>query len=190
FTGLYGFWGIILAHVFYNFTFCLRLTGEAWERINPALHEASALLGAGPFYTWRRITLPLLAPTLLYLFLLVFLYSFLSFTVVLVLGGYLYQTFEVLIYIEYNNKLRFTHASMLAAVQMLLLTGILALQRWTQRLVQRQSGEPGPLPPLQPRRQLVKTALFLFYLAGSLLFFFMPLFFVLLRSFKHRGQPD
>ena len=116
FTGLYGFWGIILAHVFYNFTFCLRLTGEAWERINPALHEASALLGAGPFYTWRRVTLPLLAPTLLYLFLLVFLYSFLSFTVVLVLGGYLYKTFEVLIYIEYSSRLRFARAALIAIV--------------------------------------------------------------------------
>lgn len=190
FTGLYGYKGIVLAHVFYNFAFCLRMLGERWERISPKLEEASAVLGAGRLTTWRRVILPLLVPTIGYLGVLVFLYSFLSFTVVLVLGGYLYQTFEVLIYIEYNNKLRFTHASMLAAVQMLLLTGILALQRWTQRLVQRQSGEPGPLPPLQPRRQLVKTALFLFYLAGSLLFFFMPLFFVLLRSFKHRGQPD
>ncbi|NLM37212.1 MAG: iron ABC transporter permease [Firmicutes bacterium] len=190
FTGLYGYKGIVLTHVFYNFAFCLRMLGERWERISPKLEEASAVLGAGRLTTWRRVILPLLVPTIGYLGLLVFLYSFLSFTVVLVLGGYLYQTFEVLIYIEYNNKLRFTQASMLAGVQMLLLAGILALQRWTQRLVQRQSGEFSPLPPLQPRKHPVKTALFLFYLAGSLLFFFLPLLFVLARSFKRRGLPD
>ena len=190
FTGLYGYKGIILAHVFYNFAFCLRMLGERWERISPKLEEASAVLGAERLTTWRRVILPLLAPTIGYLGVLVFLYSFLSFTVVLVLGGYLYQTFEVLIYIEYNNKLRFTQASMLAGVQMFLLTGILALQRLTQRLVQRQSGEISPLPPLQPKREPVKTGFFLFYLAGSLLFFFMPLFFVLFRSFKNRGLPD
>ncbi|NLC53754.1 MAG: iron ABC transporter permease [Firmicutes bacterium] len=190
FTGLYGYKGIVLAHVFYNFAFCLRMLGERWERISPKLEEASAVLGAGRLTTWRRVILPLLVPTIGYLGVLVFLYAFLSFTVVLVLGGYLYQTFEVLIYIEYNNKLRFTHASMLAGVQMVLLTGILALQRWAQRLVQRQSGEISTLPSLQPKRQPVKTAFFLFYLAGSLLFFFLPLFFILFRSFKKRGMPD
>ena len=166
------------------------MLGERWERISPKLEEASAVLGAGRLTTWRRVILPLLVPTIGYLGVLVFLYAFLSFTVVLVLGGYLYQTFEVLIYIEYNNKLRFTHASMLAGVQMVLLTGILALQRWAQRLVQRQSGEISTLPSLQPKRQPVKTAFFLFYLAGSLLFFFLPLFFILFRSFKKRGMPD
>ncbi|MBA2133756.1 ABC transporter permease [Capillibacterium thermochitinicola] len=190
FTGLYGYKGIVLAHVFYNFAFCLRMLGERWERISPKLEEASTALGAGRMITWRRVILPLLVPTIGYLGILVFLYSFLSFTVVLVLGGYLYQTFEVLIYIEYNNKLRFTHASMLAGVQMLLLAGVLALQRWTQRLAQRESGELSPLPPLQLKKYPVKTVLFLFYLAGSLLFFFMPLFFVLFRSFKKRGLPD
>ena len=190
FTGLYGYKGIILAHVFYNFAFCLRMLGERWERISPKLEEASAVLGAGRFATWWRVILPLLAPTIGYLGVLVFLYSFLSFTVVLVLGGYLYQTFEVLIYIEYNNKLRFAQASMLAVVQIFLLTGIIALQRWTQRLVQRQSGEVNLLPPLRPRKQPVATGIFLCYLAGSLLFFFMPLFFVLYRSFKKRGLPD
>lgn len=187
FTGLYGYKGIVLTHVFYNFAFCLRMLGERWERISPKLEEASAVLGAGRLTTWRRVILPLLAPTIGYLGILVFLYSFLSFTVVLVLGGYLYQTFEVLIYIEYNNKLRFTQAAMLAGVQMLLLAGILSLQRWTQRLLQRQSGEVSPLPPLRPQAEAVKTGLFLLYLGVSLLFFFLPLLFVLVRSFKKRG---
>jgi thiamine transport system permease protein len=189
FTGLYGFWGIILAHVFYNFTFCLRLTGEAWERINPALHEASALLGAGPFYTWRRVTLPLLAPTLLYLFLLVFLYSFLSFTVVLVLGGYLYKTFEVLIYIEYSSRLRFARAALIAIVQLLLLAGLLYLQALTGRRLRRGGLFTGTLPTLRFRQYPGRTILFLLYLAFVGFFFFSPLAAIVVRSFFSRGLP-
>ena len=189
FTGLYGFWGIILAHVFYNFTFCLRLTGEAWERINPVLPEASALLGAGPFMTWRRVTLPLLAPTLLYLFLLVFLYSFLSFTVVLVLGGYLYKTFEVLIYIEYNSRLRFDRAALIAIVQLILLAGILYLQTLSGRRLRREGLFAGTLPSLNIRSYPGRTILFLLYLVLVCLFFLSPLAAVVTRSFFARGLP-
>ncbi|HEY8392997.1 MAG TPA: iron ABC transporter permease [Capillibacterium sp.] len=190
FTGLYGFNGIVLTHVFYNFGFCLRMLSERWERISPQLEEASAVLGAGRLTTWCRVILPLLAPTIGYLGALVFLYSFLSFTVVLVLGGYLYQTFEVLIYIEYNNKLRFQQAAQLAAVQMLILAVILTFQRWTQHLADRPTGAASPLPQWRLKKQRAGWIFFLFYLGGSLFFFFLPLFFVLLRSFKERGRPE
>lgn len=190
FTGLYGYKGIVLTHVFYNFAFCLRTLGERWERISPQLEEASAVLGASPLRTWRRVVLPLLAPTIGDVGVLVFLYSFLSFTVVLVLGGYLYQTFEVLIYIEYNTKLNMGRASMLAVVQMALLAVVLSLKRWTQRLAQRHGGAASPLPSLQPRKQPGRTAYLLIYLGASLLFFLFPLFFVLIRSFKQRGLPE
>ncbi len=190
FTELYGFKGIVLTHVFYNFSFCLRMLGERWERISLQLEEASAALGAGRFTTWWRVIFPLLAPTIGYLGALVFLYSFLSFTVVLVLGGYFYQTFEVLIYIEYNHRLRFHQASMLAAVQMIILAVLLTFQRWTQRLGDQPSGTVSPLPLWQPKKQVIGGIFFFFYLGGSLLFFFLPLFFVLIRSLKERGQPE
>jgi thiamine transport system permease protein len=190
FTGLYGFKGIVLTHVFYNFSFCLRILGERWERIDPRFEDASFMLGAGKIKTWWRVTLPLLLPTIGYLFTLVFLYSFLSFTVVLVLGGYLYRTFEVLIYIEYNNKLNFDRASLLAGVQLLLLAGVLYLQNWTGKLSQRQTGTPGALPKLNSKKQVGTFILFILYLIIAILFFTLPIILVLIRSFKSRGQPS
>ena len=190
FTGLYGFKGIVLTHVFFNFSFCLRILGERWERIDPKLEDASFMLGAGKIKTWWRVTLPLLLPTIGYLFTLVFLYSFLSFTAVLVLGGYLYQTFEVLIYIEYNNKLNFNRASLLAAIQLLLLAGVLYLQNWTGKLSQRQTGTPGDLPALNPRKQPGTVILFILYFIVAILFFTLPIILVLIRSFKSRGQSS
>ena len=188
FTELYGFKGIVLVHVFYNFSFCLRMLGERWERLNPRLEEASLMLGASKFETWFRIILPLLLPTVGYLFTLVFLYSFLSFTVVLVLGGYLYQTFEVLIYIEYNHKLNFDRASMLAGLQLLFLAGVLAVQNWTGRNARRYSGELSYLPPLSLKRHRCRALFFLVYLVATLLFFVLPLLLVSIRSFQQRGQ--
>ncbi len=189
FSGLYGFKGIVLTHVFYNFSFCLRMLGERWERLSPKLEEASITLGAGKLETWWRVTFPLLLPTIGYLFTLVFLYSFLSFTVVLVLGGYLYQTFEVLIYIEYNHKLNFDRASLLATCQLLLLAGVLSLQSWTGRIAQRQTGVASPLPTLKLKKQPQAVLFFLLYLALALIFFILPILLVLIRSFKSRGLP-
>ena len=70
-----------------------------------------------------RSSLPLLLPTVGH-----FIYpGFSLFTSKLlrslVLGVYLYQTLEVLIYIEYNHKLNFDCASMLRGLQLLFLAG-------------------------------------------------------------------
>jgi thiamine transport system permease protein len=190
FTGLYGFWGIILSHIFYNFSFCLRLLGESWERIDPKLPEASATLGASKVETFCRVTLPLLLPTLVYLFILVFLYSFLSFTVVLVLGGFIYKTFEVLIYIEYNSKLHFDRAALIAGVQMLLLGGFLYLQSFVGRKIQRQAVFCRTLPRLTWGKNPPVVTVALCYISLMAFFFLTPLVSVLVRSFRERALPE
>jgi thiamine transport system permease protein len=181
---LYSFWGIVLANVFYNFAFCLRLLGERWEKIDPRLSEASQLHGAGALETWLRVVWPLLRPTAAYLFTMVFLYSFLSFTVVLILGGYLYKTFEVLIYIEFNSKLNLSGAATIAALQMLLLAGVLLIQGMLARSAAAYSNFQAERPALSFRRQPLATVLFLTYLATITLFFMSPLIAVIARSFQ------
>lgn len=187
FTGLYGFWGIILANVFYNFSFCIRVLGESWERIDPNLKEASAVLGCSRWHTFWGVTFPLLAPTLSYLFLLVFLYSFLSFTVVLVLGGYLYKTFEVLIYIEYNSKLNFNRATMIAGLQMAILAGVLFLQNWLGRRIRISGGLGRVLPKLSWSKRPWQSLIVLLYALSAGLFLAGPLGAIVVRSFKRRG---
>lgn len=190
FTGLYGFWGIVLANVFYNFSFCIRVLGESWERIDPKLAEASVVLGGSRRCTFWGVTFPLLAPTVSYLFLLIFLYSFLSFTVVLVLGGYLFKTFEVLIYIEYNSKLNFDRATMIAALQMALLAVLLYLQNWFSRRIRITGGHGRELPKLSWRNKPWSSLSFSVYAlsAGSLLA--GPLGALTFRSIKRRGLPE
>jgi thiamine transport system permease protein len=129
FSGLYGWAGIILAHVFYNFPLCVRMIGESWERIDPAFLEAADVLGSRRWDRLGRVTMPLLAPSIMYSFLMAFVYSYLSFTVVLVLGGYLYRTFEVLIYVTLNHKMDLNSTQMIAMTQLILLSGIMVVIR-------------------------------------------------------------
>lgn len=190
FTGLYGFSGIVLANVFYNLTFCLRVLGESWERLDPRIEEASRVLGTGPAATWFRLTLPLLMPNLIYLFLMVFIFSFLSFTIVLVLGGYLYKTFEVLIYIEYNGRFRFDQAVAIAWVQALILAGVLYIQSIWGRRSDSRSRLKTELPPLDLRHHPCRAIIWTVYLLGLGAFFLIPLGSIFVRSFHELGLPE
>lgn len=91
-------WFILMAHVFYNYTVVLRIVGGFWSRLERSLGEAAQMLGASPWQTFRKITLPLLRPAILAAGLLVFIFCFSSFGVILILGGPRFATIEVEIY--------------------------------------------------------------------------------------------
>ena len=84
---IYGLPGIVMAQVlsFAPVTFLVLL--GAVQAINPTVEEASKTLGAGPFNTFRNITLPLLRPGLAAAFLLAFIESLADFGNPLILGG-------------------------------------------------------------------------------------------------------
>ena len=89
---------ILAAHVFFNVAVVVRTVSTLWSRIDPRLLEAAQVLGASGWSVFRRITLPLLRPALAAAASIVFLFTFTSFGVVLILGGFEYATLEVEIY--------------------------------------------------------------------------------------------
>jgi putative spermidine/putrescine transport system permease protein len=54
--------GLIFGHTAVCVPFVLRNSIAALSQLNPAMQEASESLGAGRLYTFRRVTLPLIAP--------------------------------------------------------------------------------------------------------------------------------
>jgi len=54
--------GLTLGHIAVCVPFVLRNSIAALTQLNPAMLEASESLGAGRLYTFRRVTLPLIAP--------------------------------------------------------------------------------------------------------------------------------
>lgn len=116
-------WAVLAAHVFYNATIVIRIVGNAWSGMDVRLVDASRSLGASPFRTLLKVSLPLLRPAILAAGLLVFLFDFTSYGVILLLGGPRFATLEVEIYIQALQMLNLPAASLLSVIQLLCTLG-------------------------------------------------------------------
>jgi iron(III) transport system permease protein len=83
---IYGFLGIIAVETMYLFPFVFIQVCGALERMDPTLEESARISGAGLFTITRRITIPLIMPSILAGALLVALYSLAHFGVPAILG--------------------------------------------------------------------------------------------------------
>ncbi len=119
---LYGFSGIILAHVFYNFPIVMRFVSDSWENLDVKMKETAKTLGAGKKQVFFNITLKQLMPSILASALLVFIFCFMSFAIVISLGGIQFSTLEVEIYRQITRNLNFGTASILALFQFIFLS--------------------------------------------------------------------
>ena len=83
---IYGYWGIIAVETMYLFPFVFIQVSGALERMDPTLEESARISGAGLFAITRKITIPLVMPSILAGALLVALYSLAHFGVPAILG--------------------------------------------------------------------------------------------------------
>ena len=125
---------ILAAHVFFNVAVVVRTVSTLWSRIDPRLMEAARVLGATNWQVFRTITFPLLRPAIAAAASIVFLFTFTSFGVVLILGGFSYATLEVEIYRQAVDLFDLPLAASLAVVQLLGVTGALY---WYSRYQER-----------------------------------------------------
>jgi len=125
---------ILIAHVFYNYAVVLRIVGGVWSQIDPRLEDAARVLGASRWAAFRMVTLPLLRPAIASAASIVFLFTFTSFGVILLLGGAQFSTLEVEIYRQTAELLDLRTAAVLALLQMTALVVLLFLySRYQQR---------------------------------------------------------
>jgi thiamine transport system permease protein len=175
---------ILLAHAFFNVAVVTRIVGTYWAALDPRAAEAAAVLGAGPLRRLREVTLSLLAPSLAAAAAIVFLFSFTSFGVVLILGGPRYTTLEAEIYNQAVRAFDLHAAAVLSLVQLacVALTVAVAMRLERRLAVQR------PLRPdedaLRPPRTLGEKALVVGTLCGLAVFLGLPLAAVVERSLR------
>jgi thiamine transport system permease protein len=125
---------IVAAHVFYNYAIVLRLVGGVWASLDPRLEDAARVLGASRWQAFGRVTLPLLRPAMASAASIVFLFSFTSFGVILLLGGAQFATLEVEIYRQTAELLNLRTAAVLSLLQMSALVVLLFVySRYQQR---------------------------------------------------------
>lgn len=128
-------WAILIAHVFFNYAVVVRAVGSYWGGLDHRLEEAARALGAGPWAAFREVTLPRLRPAITSAAAIVFLFSFTSFGVVLILGGPRRATLETEIYRQAVSRADLETAAALAVVQ---LVAVLALVVVSTRLERRR----------------------------------------------------
>jgi thiamine transport system permease protein len=177
-------WIILLAHVFYNYSVALRLITTYWQNLNPNLAGAAQLLGASPRRVFWHVTLPLLQPALLAAAVLVFIFTFTSFGVILILGGPRFATLEVEIYRQAVNLFNLPVAAALSLWQ-ILFTFVLM---WFYTRSQARLTRPQELRAQQATERPLRTWRERLFVAGNLLFIGLllgtPLLALLGRSFS------
>ncbi|MTV25455.1 iron ABC transporter permease [Nitriliruptoraceae bacterium ZYF776] len=109
---------ILIAHVFFNYAVVVRTVGGLWAHLDPRLEDAARTLGASRWQVVREVSLPLLRPAIVSVSAIVFLFTFTSFGVILLLGGPGVATLEVEIHRATTQLLDLRLASVLALLQL------------------------------------------------------------------------
>jgi thiamine transport system permease protein len=129
---------ILIAHVFFNYAVVVRTVGGLWAHLDPRLEDAARVLGASRWRTFREVSWPLLRPAVAAASAIVFLFTFTSFGVVLILGGPTRATIEVEIHRATVQLLDLPLASVLALLQLLAVVTTLVVYGRLQRRVTPQ----------------------------------------------------
>ena len=120
-------WAIIAAHVFFNVAIVTRSVGGYWSQLDDRPEDAARTLGAGPVQTFWSVTLPRLRPALLSSGAIVFLFSFTSFGVILILGGLRRVTIETEIWRYATQRTDFETAATLGLIQLVVVLATLVV---------------------------------------------------------------
>ncbi len=130
---------ILIAHVVFNVSVVVRVVGVYWRAMDRRPNEAAAVLGSTPLSVFWRVTLPRLRPPLVAASAVVFLFTFTSFGVIVILGGLSRSTLETEIYRYAITRNDFSAAALLAVVQAVAV-GVLA---YLNQRLQRRVGVNG-----------------------------------------------
>ncbi len=108
---------ILIVHVFYNYAIALRMITGYWANQSLHIEEAAQVLGASGKDLWLSIRLPMLRPAIMAASVLVFIFTFTSFGVILILGDLQFMTLEVQIFYQAQNIFNLPLAAALSLVQ-------------------------------------------------------------------------
>lgn len=180
---------ILLAHVYFNIAVVIRLVGGYWANLNPRLNEAARVLGASPRRAFFEVTLPTLRPPIASASIIIFLFTFTSFGVILILGGPLFSTIETEIYRQYVTFLRPEIAAVLSLLQIVFTFILISLYAsWQRKAAVPVDFRPKESNLKQPQSRGQRILLWVMVITLSL-FMLSPMIALVLGSIMNRdGQ--
>lgn len=172
---------ILIVHVFYNYAIALRMIAGYWANQSLRLEEAARVLGCSGWRLWWEIRLPILRPAIIAASVLVFIFSFTSFGIVLILGGIQFATLEVQIYYQALNIFNLPLAAALSLVQI----GVMFLMMIFYTRLQKNIASDYQSAQQVARKPKTSSEWLMLILNLLLMLFllFAPLFALIWRSF-------
>lgn len=128
---------ILLVHAYSMYVYFYLFTRAGLSRLDAALLEAAASLGAGRTRTLFRVTLPLLRPALVSAALLTFMTSLASFSAPYLFGGGFRVMTTQIVASKLNGEVH------LAQVETVMLAALALLGLWAMRRSDRNAGATG-----------------------------------------------
>lgn len=181
-----GLAAIFVAHVYLNVAIVLRMVGSFWGQLDRRQEQAAAALGASPARVLWSVTLPRLMPVILASASIVYLFTFTSFGVVLLLGEFGQATVEVEIQRQVLFLFDLPLGAALSIVQIAMVMVLLLVQsRLTAKLTREQGmmlNQRLPRPTTARGRLAVGS-----FIVASLLFLVGPMLLVLERALQNSG---
>lgn len=139
---------ILLVHAYSMYVYFYLFTRAGLARLDAALLEAAASLGAGRVRTLFRVTLPLLRPALVSAALLTFMTSLASFSAPYLFGGGFRVMTTQIVASKLNGEVH------LAQVETVMLAALALLGLWALRRADRAAGATGVRGVAPARRHL------------------------------------
>ena len=141
---IFGFPGAWLTLTLLSYPYVLLPVQASLRRLDPSLEEASRTLGNGTWTTFRRVTLPVLRPSIAVGALLVGLYTLSDFGAVSLLR---YETFTWAIYVQYESAFDRTLAATLSLLLVVVALGLLLAETVSRPSAGYYSVGSGVPPP-------------------------------------------
>ena len=130
-----AFWVVLLLYLWKNIGYGIILMVSGLTQIPLDYYEAAKVDGAGAFYRLRKITLPLMSPTIMFVTIFAIMFAFKAFREAYALAGdYPDKSIYMLQHYMSNNfaQLNYTRLSVAAVMTFLVIVGIVWLLFWEQ----------------------------------------------------------
>ena len=176
---------IISAHVFFNVAVVVRTVGGYWSQLARDDEHAARTLGTTWSQTFLRVTLRRLKPALLAAGSIVFLFTFTSFGIVLILGGARERTIETEIFRFAVSRTDFATAAVLSILQLLVVGLLVAANLRLRSRLQR--GDRLSVDRRRPISSIRDTGLVGVTVLVTLLFLMTPITLLIVESLRADG---
>ena len=146
---------VVCAHAYINLAVVVRIVGARWSQHDDRYETVARTLGASRVRAFLTVTVPMLRASIASSAAVVFVFSFTSLGIVLVLGDQKTRTLESQILRQTSVLLDFPGAAATAVLQLVLICVVLGIGATMTRRAPTERPLPATLRPL-PRRPLAR----------------------------------